>query len=141
MIEFLGCKLDSEKMTVSLPQTKLENILVKCQSLLNATQVTIHELASLVGTLHSTMEAVTPAALYVRQLQMHQTKYLVRSQNYQSIIQLTSQCKEEIFWWINHITQWNGKQILTHNPNLIIETDASLQGWGYHCPATGEKRG
>ena len=140
-LEFLGFELDSIKMTVSLPPAKIENILKKCHIMLNSPKTTFHELASLIGTLQSTMEAIIPAALYVRQLQMHQTKSLLKSQNYQSIIQLKSQCKEEIFWWTQQMTLWNGKQILSQNPDLIIETDASLKGWGYHCPTLMQKRG
>ena len=140
-LEFLEIELDSIKMTVSLPQAKIENIMKKCHSMLNSPKTTIHELASLIGTLQSTLEAIIPAALYVRQLQMHQTKSLLKSQNYQSIIQLTSQFKEEIFWWTQKMTLWNWKQILCQNPDLIIETDASLKGLGYHYPTLMQKRG
>lgn len=39
---------------------------------------TIHELASLIRTLQSTVEAVVPAALYVKEQQMHQTNPFFR---------------------------------------------------------------
>ena len=60
-------------MVVSLPKQKLDKIIQKCRDVLNSDQVTIQELASLVGSLNSTVEAVIPAALYTRELQMHQT--------------------------------------------------------------------
>lgn len=63
------------------------------------------------------------------------------SQNYQAKISLTNQCKKEIFWWTRQLVQWNGKQILIQNPDLVIETHASLQGWGYHCPELMQRRG
>ena len=72
---------------------------------------------------------------------MHQAKYLLKAQSYKSEIQLTNQCKEDIYWWILQLSYWNGKQILTQNPDLIIETDESLQGWGYHCPELMQRRG
>lgn len=43
--------------------------------------------------------AVLPPALYVRELEMHQTKSFFSSQNNLAKISLTNQCKEEIFWW------------------------------------------
>lgn len=43
--------------------------------------------------------AVLPPALYVRELEMHQTKSIFSSQNNLAKISLTNQCKEEIFWW------------------------------------------
>lgn len=87
------------------------------------------------------MEAVVPAALYAREQQMHQTRSLLLSQNYHAKISLTNQCNEEMFWWTRQLIQWNGKQILTQNPYLVKETDASMQGWGYHCPALMQGRG
>lgn len=69
----------------------------------------------------SKSEAVIPPAMYVRELQMHQTKSLFSSQNYQAKISLTNQCKEEIFWWTRQLVQWNAKQIMTQNPYLVIK--------------------
>lgn len=78
ILEFLGFKQDSSNMVGSVPQEKINNILLKCQALLQTSQTTIHELASLIGTLQSTVEAVVPAAFYVRELQMHRTKFFFR---------------------------------------------------------------
>ena len=36
-------------------------------------------------------------------------------------------------WWINNLNIWNGKAIITPSPDLMIETDASMKGWGAHC--------
>ena len=36
-------------------------------------------------------------------------------------------------WWINHLQQWNGRDIVPPPPDLIIQSDASLQGWGAAC--------
>lgn len=44
-------------MVVSLIQEKINNILLKCQVLLETSQTTIHELGSLIETLQSTEEA------------------------------------------------------------------------------------
>ena len=43
---------------------------------------------------------------------------------------------EELSWWDNQMIKWNGKTILTTEPDLIIESDASNQGWGASCQGT-----
>ena len=140
-IEFLGFEINSEKMQVSLPRVKIDKIVQKCKDILNSDQVTILNLASLVGSLNSTVEAVIPAALYTRELQMHQTKCLLKSKTYNSLISLPIQCKTEIQWWISKLEEWNGKQILTMGPQISIETDASKMGWGFNCPSLKQRMG
>ena len=38
--------------------------------------------------------------------------------------------KEELQWWYQHLQEWNGKAIVMMDPDMVIETDASLLGWG-----------
>ena len=111
-LEFLGLTIDSIKMEITLSETKVAGIKQKCSNLLGRETVSVQELASLIGTLNATVEAVIPASLYVRELQMFQTKCLLKSQkNYQTMVALPKVCEEEITWWIHQLDQWNGKQI------------------------------
>ena len=48
-------------------------------------------------------------------------------------ITLSQECITEISWWIQQLEVWNGKQIITQEPDLVIETDASTMGWGFNC--------
>ena len=126
--EFLGMTIDSVEMKIFLPEMKVQGIVQKCQQVLATEEVSIHEIASLTGMLVATAEAVIPASLYVRELQMTKTKYLLKTMNYQTLLMLPNECKIEIKWWIHHLRQWNGKNILNPSPDLVIETDASLKG-------------
>ena len=132
-IEFLGLKVDSIEMSVYLPQDKIQSIKMKCQNAIKSDHITIQELASLVGSLNATVEAVIPASLYVRELQMYKTKCLVKENNYKNKITLSQECITEISWWIQQLEVWNGKQIITQEPDLVIETDASTMGWCFNC--------
>ena len=58
------------------------------------------------------------------------TEQLMKSKSYDSQVELSVECKEELRWWLLHLQHVNGKAIISSNPDLIIETDASLQGWG-----------
>ena len=53
--------------------------------------------------------------------------------NYNMKVSLNPACQEELQWWIAHLNAWNGRAILTPPPDLVIETDASQQGWGAVC--------
>ena len=59
--EFLRMIIDSVKMTVSLPQDKVESIFKRCQDILSMQEVSIKDLAKLLGTLSSTALAILPA--------------------------------------------------------------------------------
>ncbi|KAK3094975.1 hypothetical protein FSP39_008608 [Pinctada imbricata] len=132
-LEFLGFLIDSVMMKVTLPENKIHKILDKCNQALNKREITIQELSSLVGLLNASRDAIVPTTLYVREMQMHQTKQLLLGKNFQSKIKLSKACKEEIKWWINHVQEHNGKQLLKPSPDLMIESDASNLGWGAVC--------
>jgi ribonuclease HI len=129
-LEFLGMMIDSETMTMSLPERKITQVTERCQKLLNSKQCTIQEMAALIGTLSSTMMAILPAPLQYRHLQMQKTKALMKSHTYSASVSITPQCKQELKWWLLHLEQVNGRAIISSHPDLVIETDASLQGWG-----------
>ena len=41
--------------------------------------------------------------------------------------------REELEWWDNHMRNWNGKTLLRSEIDLVIDSDASLRGWGAAC--------
>ena len=131
-IEFLGMDIDSTRMEISLPQVKLHSIRKQCESLLEAESTTVHRMSQLIGTLTSTLQAVQPAPLYYRALQMTKTKQLLLSKSYGAPLTLTDQCKLELQWWVQNLTTWNGRAIISSGPDMIIQTDASKTGWGAH---------
>jgi len=137
-IDFLGVEIDSvamTHMTTSLPQEKVELIRKHCQDIMGKENVSIRELTSLVGRLSSTAIAVLPAPLQYRYLQRNQIQALSKSQNFDSIIPLSPQAKGEITWWIENLSLSNGRSLLTVPAQLVISSDASLQGWGQHAQA------
>ena len=45
----------------------------------------------------------------------------------------TAEALEELKWWRDHLSAWNGRAILQSPLRLTIETDASTMGWGACC--------
>ena len=46
---------------------------------------------------------------------------------------LSSEKQEELQWWLDHLTAWNGKMIIAEKPPVVIRPNASTRGWGATC--------
>ena len=57
----------------------------------------------------------------------------VGSQDYQSPAHLSIQAKEDLQWWELHLSNWNGRSLISQQSTMTIISDASLQGWGAFC--------
>ena len=68
-IKFLGMIIDTVVMTKSWPQEKVESISKYIQSILSMQEVSMKNLAKLLGTLSSTALAILSASMYMRYLQ------------------------------------------------------------------------
>ena len=79
------------------------------------------------------MQAVLPAPLHYRHLQMLQVKGLLAGKSYEIMVPLNQNCQNDLQWWMDQIYTWNGRSIITPAPDLVITTDASLQSWGAVC--------
>ncbi|XP_056378934.1 kinesin-1 heavy chain [Hyla sarda] len=69
--------------------------------------------------------------LYIRELFRLKTRHL-RCLRYSENVTLTPDTREEHLWWLQHNQSWNGKAIFNSIPDMIIESVASLLGWGAH---------
>ena len=58
------------------------------------------------------------------------------NQSYYSMCPLSQAAEENLQWRISHLDQWNGKSILVQQPDVTIESAASLTGWGAACQGT-----
>ena len=130
ILEFLGFTIDTTQMVMSLPEDKILRIVQKCQTLISDRVVTVRNLAEIVGMLTASVNAILPAPLHYRRLQMAQTRALLIGQSYETKLTLPPETISELRWWMEHIRDWNGRAIISPSPDLTIETDASLSGWG-----------
>ena len=133
-IEFLGFLVNSLKQELSLPQGKIKKIRAEIRALLEGRQVAIRKLSQLLGKLQAATRAVPLAPLFFRKLQRALRRGLEQSgQDYSRQLTLFTEEYEELQWWLDHLTVWNGKSFLTEKPSMVIESDASTQGWGATC--------
>ncbi len=98
IMEFLGVTVNSENMTFSIPETKVEKIIQIFQDVTQNPTISVRKLASLIGKLISTAEAFSPAPLQVRYLQ-NLLRRNMRSKTYESQLTLTPEALVEPCWW------------------------------------------
>ena len=138
-IQFLGMEINSIDTTVTLPQEKKDQIVKQCQDLLRKSSVSLRELTQHIGRLPSTAIAVLPAPLQYRAMQRQQILELSVAGNYSSEIKLSDEVKTELQWWVQNLHLDNGRSVISYPPQLLITSDASLEGWGAFCQ--GHKTG
>ena len=107
-IEFLGLTINSVTLELSLNKTKIQKVVSECQNLLNNPQTSILELTRLIGLLTSTIQAVLPARLNCRFLQMQQISSLSENLSYLDKIVLNENSKIELKWWVQNLELCNG---------------------------------
>ena len=132
-IEFLGLKINSVNLEISLTEEKIQKVKTKCQNLLTEPETSILELTRVIGLLTSTIQAVLPARLQCRYLQLQQISSLKESHSYQQKIVLNHQSKTELLWWITNLDLCNGRSLIQPPAQVLIQTDASTKGWGATC--------
>lgn len=131
LIQYLGLMVDSTQMTVALPEDRLRGIVQACSQASRRNRITIRDLARLIGRMTATTIAVLPAPLCYRNLQQLKNQALLNtSGNYEAKVLLNEAAKQELQWWKEELLRWNGRPLQPPPPDLTIETDASLLGWG-----------
>ena len=132
-IEFLVMTVDSLTLCLALPRDKVRGIRRECESLIANPTTTVRQLAHLLGRLSSSIQAVFPAPLYYRYLQQAKIQALRSGGHYESRVVLNQEAIEELQWWAENLMAWNGRALAQPDPSIIIESDASREGWGAHC--------
>lgn len=126
--------IDTVQITLSLPQSNVQQILEEIQILLLQVQPKIRSVAHVIGLLVSAFPAVYQGPLYYSCFKRDKTKALLQVQSYQGKLTLSSESIMELKWWIQNLEIHNGKPVQFQDPTMIITTDASKIGEGRDEP-------
>ena len=140
-IEYLGLVINSIQMTLSLTEEKVKGILQECKIIFSVKEITVLQLTQLVGLLSSTIQAILPAKIQFCYMQLQQVSPLKGGMSYKEKIILNDQALGELQWWIENLKYFNGRYLIQAKPQIVIQTDASLEGWEANCMGmeTGSK--
>ena len=103
------------------------------KSLISRENIVIRELASFIGLVINAFYAILEAPLHYRELERDKIAGLGISRDFSKTTQLSDSSVSELHWWIRNVEKKNGKPIRPKKSPVLLQTDASLQGWGaYH---------
>jgi len=131
-LTFLGYLFDSESLTMSLPGDKCRGIIQRIQESLNMKELTIRDLARLIGCLVAACPAVPYGYLYTKRLEAHKIGSLALSGSFNSRCSLTTACREDLNWWLKNLPSAQNS-LLSRPFALEIFSDSSRFGWGAVC--------
>jgi ribonuclease HI len=129
-IEFLGLKINSEKMLVKAPKEKIRNVRKLASYLLKRLEtnqpIQKRTLARLAGMAISISQAILPTRMMLERIH----KSMKTSPSWEGNIRVIQGLKEDLSWWKKEFKNWNGKSFLPMTNPITITTDASASGWG-----------
>ncbi|XP_068707436.1 uncharacterized protein [Montipora foliosa] len=132
IVTVLGFIINSLEMIISLT-TEKTSLLELRHKTMQSDQITIRDLARLIGKLVSSFPGVAHGPLFYRDLEMAKSEALKLGRgNYDSTMVLSDDMKPELQWWVDNL-ETATSPFSNGNPDIVIDTDASLIGCGAVC--------
>ncbi|KAI9555049.1 reverse transcriptase [Daphnia sinensis] len=129
--EFLGLMIDSLSLSLSLPPSKVNQIMQICRSAASGSKIQLRNMARILGSLTWTIQAVPYAQVHFRHLQrLYNSQSLLSEMDLSVSVKLDEESKSDLSWWADNLERTNGKAMAISEPDLIIFSDASRLGWG-----------
>ena len=110
-------------------QDKVIQMVTLCREVQQRQFVSVQELVRLTATL----PAICQAPLWYWELQRLRNLATQHSQSFDQPVALNQEAHLELELWCTKMTLVNGKSIQPQEPDLVMETDTSMQGWGAVC--------
>ena len=127
-LEHLGFILDSRRMTVTLTDSKIDNLICKCKAILLPTTVKIRKVAELIGILVSSFTAVQFGPLHYRAIDYDKVRALrTHHGDFDQTMCLSEAAIVEIQWWTDNV-KFEVRDIDHYHFSYSITTDASGKG-------------
>ena len=130
--EFLGMMIHAPSLELRLPGQKIKKLRAEANKLGSLEQPpSARDVSRVLGKMNSVSQAVPPAPLFYRHIQRDLARALEKgNQCYNVPCPLSEGARTDLDWWAHHLARWSGKSLLLRKPDLTIESDASLTGWG-----------
>ena len=128
-VEFLGICIDTVSCTASLSSEKVKKLYDKLYDFKCRKRASRRQLQSLAGSLNWACQVVRGGRFFLRRI------LDVMS----SLKQATHKCKinkafyEDVEWWLNYLHKFNGSLYYKYDSNIVIHTDACIEGGGMFC--------
>ena len=125
-MEWLGFLFDTEAMSITLPQAKLEEISALTSHWSSKKRASRKELQQLAGKLNHICQCVLPARKF-----MSRILAALRSAPQSGSILIGDPLRRDVHWFSMYTAMCNGRLMLTRDlPTFEIQCDACLEGGG-----------
>ena len=130
-IDFLGFTIKTDIMLLTIPNLKVEKLKDNIRRFIKKKFNTNRELSSLLGTIISILPAYGHGKLHYRWLERCKMDNLKNAKgDFEQICALTEKAYIDINYWLHRSDIDCGRKITEKDPEMVIQTDASLQMWG-----------
>ena len=108
----------------------MANVTSICTKLLDASQVTIRDVAQALGYTVSSFPGVMFGPPYFRQLERDKTEaFECNNGVFDAFIIISDKARQELEWWVLHVD--SSYNVISHGePTIVLFTDASSTRWG-----------
>jgi hypothetical protein len=140
-LTYLGVRIDSAAMSISLDAAKLAAISASLNQWSARSACSLRQLQSLIGTLQWAAYVVRHGRTFLQHLRdllaQHQDSRALPSD--EGAIDITGEARDDIRWWQQYVSQWNGvsllwdQQWLDRSSTLQPHTDACVEGYAAVC--------
>lgn len=135
-IQYLGMEINSVSMTVKLTPEKAANLAETAKQTLKRKQLSIRDLAKVIGKIVAAFPGVKFGPLHYRHLERDKKAALaMHGGDFDQPVCLSKQAKAELTWWTENVLQ-AFNDIEKPDPEIIVTSDASLTGYGSSCNGT-----
>jgi hypothetical protein len=140
-LEYLGFIIDSHDMSVVPTREKIGKLKKAARKLLSKDATTIRHMAQVEGGLLATYPGNPLAPLYTKQMEIDKLEALnAHAFDFDAFMSISDTVKLDLQWWLDNLDSVVAP-ILEPYPDLVIHTDASLQGHGFFVPESKLKAG
>ena len=117
---------DDNRVWLKIPSARLYRLRHDIKRVLSKGSATARMLARIAGQCISMVKAVLPGKLLIRNVY----RLLKTRQSWQDILQLDQGTVQDLQWWMEASSCWNGCPIQQSPVEIQMSTDASSLGWG-----------
>ena len=125
---FLGLVYDTIKMSIEVPQDKLDSITLLVHRWLNTPSATKTELQSLIGKLAFICACISPGRVFMQRM-LNELRMLTHKQQH---FHPSSEFLADLGWWSIFLASYNGVSLIRSEPqinnHLWFSTDVSSHG-------------
>ena len=125
-VRWLGIDVDSQAMSLSIPQDKVQEALAAVERHIHARAINKRQLQSLIGRLVHVAKCVEPARIFISRLLQ-----AFRAFGDGNVIKVTSDMRADMAWFLEFMVPWNGVSLIpSATLHKTIQVDACLTGIG-----------